>query len=85
VYLAEGFNKEIFDKFFAYKNDIESEVGHDLEWERMDDKVVSRIKWQDDTLNVFEESDHEAINSFLLNAMKLMHPVFEKYVKKIEW
>ena len=36
-------NKEIFDKLYAIKDDIENKIKNKLEWERMDDKQGSRI------------------------------------------
>ena len=36
-------NKTLFDQFLKRRNDIESELGEDLEWQRLDDRKASRI------------------------------------------
>ncbi len=77
-------NKRIFDAFESYKEEIEQEIGLELEWERMEDKVTSRIKRQNNEVSVYNIEDHAKIITFLLNGLTKMQPVFEKYVKKID-
>lgn len=73
-------NKKTFDELIAYKQEIENELGEPLVWERMDDKVTSRIKLQKDGLNLYNEEDHSEMIDFLINSMMKMHVVFKKYV-----
>lgn len=86
VYINRGKkeeNKKIFDAFAAQKTKIEQEIGSKLEWERMDDKVTSRIKLQINNLSVYNEENHTEIITFLIDSLTRMQPVFEKYVRKI--
>ncbi|XLQ20177.1 MAG: DUF4268 domain-containing protein [Candidatus Moraniibacteriota bacterium] len=87
VYINRGKkeeNKKIFDAFESYKEEIEREIGLELEWERMEDKVTSRIKRQNNEVSVYSTEDHAEIITFLLDGLIKMQPVFEKYVKKID-
>lgn len=70
-------NKKIFDKFLSQKEMIEKNFGSKLTWERMDENVTSRIKYQLDGVNVFDEADWDAMNAFLANAAINMHAVFK--------
>lgn len=38
-----GFNKRLFDALHAEKADIEDEIGHELEWQRLDNKRASKV------------------------------------------
>ncbi len=39
-------NKVIFDALYSKKEQIESDFGNALVWERMDNKQISRIKFE---------------------------------------
>lgn len=87
IYINRGSvseNKKIFDYFFAQKEQIEKEFGAPLVWERMDDKVTSRIKWQLDDVSVFEPNDYEKMNKFLIDGMERMRKAFLGPVSKFQ-
>jgi hypothetical protein len=46
LYLSNDANKELFDAMFKYKDDIESKFEGKIEWERLDNKKASRIKFE---------------------------------------
>ena len=76
-------NKKIFDYFFDNKKKIESSLGYELEWERMEDNVTSKIKKQLDQVDVSKKEDWKRMNEFLIeNAIK-MQEVFRKYIPGI--
>jgi hypothetical protein len=77
-------NKETFDTLIKNKDIIESEMGTNLEWERMNNKVTSRIKWENSDLSLYHEDDHESMVEFLIMSMNKMHKVFKKYVDDLE-
>ncbi|PID52121.1 MAG: hypothetical protein CR972_03795 [Candidatus Moraniibacteriota bacterium] len=87
IYITCGdrdINKRIFDTFEKEKEKIEQEVGFNLTWERMDNKVTSRIKRENNTLSVYKKEDYPEAIEFLLESLEKMQPVFAKYVEKLD-
>jgi hypothetical protein len=73
-------NKNIFDHFFKHKEDIEKIFGYPLVWERMEDNVTSRIKYQLDEVDVFNESDWLKMNEFIYDGAENLKRAFQKVV-----
>jgi hypothetical protein len=71
-------NKAIFDSLINKKESIESSFGSPLEWERLDTKKMSRIKYEKPGLNVFDQDDWEEMLSFIETNL----PKFEAALKK---
>jgi hypothetical protein len=65
------------------KDEIESEFGGKLGWERMEDNVTCRIKNQLDEVNVFDEKDWSKMNVFMIDSFEKMHNAFKEPIKKI--
>jgi hypothetical protein len=87
IYINRGSkdeNKRVFDHLYKQKDQIEKEFGGSLIWERMDDKVTSRIKHQLDGVNVNEESDYPQMNTFLVDATERMRKAFTGPISKID-
>ena len=76
-------DKEYFDYLYQYKNEIEAKFGDSLVWERMDDSIACRIKYQLDGVNYFEKGDWQKINNFLIDSSKRMEIAFAEYIKKL--
>ena len=70
-------NKRYFDQLFARKSAIEAAFGHPLVWERLSDKKMSRIKYQNDALSLAREEDWPAMNDFFVAHL----PAFERALK----
>jgi hypothetical protein len=49
-----------------------------LEWERLDDKRMSRIKFEKGGLNIFNKDDWDSMIEFFVKYL----PTFEKALKK---
>lgn len=84
IYINRGSqeeNKKAYDYFFVMKNRIEKDFGGELIWERMDDKVSSRIKYQLDGLNIFDENDWQKMNEFMIDASQRMFKAFKEAIK----
>lgn len=86
IYINKGVsqNKEFFDYFYKQKEQIEKDFGAPLVWERMDNKVTCRIKWQVDGVSVFEESDHVKMIAFLVDGLERMKNTFSGPIKNLK-
>jgi hypothetical protein len=76
-------NKEFFDFLYNLKDSIESEFGAELTWERMDENVTSRIKFQLDGVSYFEEDDWNKMNTFLIDTSVRMENAFKEPIRKL--
>lgn len=86
IYINKGDiqkNKEVFDYLYKSKDQIEKEFGAPLIWERREDGVTSRIKYQLDGVSVFEEKDWAKMNNFMIDATLRMHKAFKEPVRQL--
>jgi hypothetical protein len=84
VYINRGSqeeNKRVFDIFSDHKDEIEAKFGAPLTWERMEDKVTSRIKWQLDGVSVSGEADWSKMNEFMTDGLIRLHEAVKEVVK----
>jgi hypothetical protein len=77
-------NKNIFDLLYKMKNKIEKDFGDKLVWERMEDNITSRIKYQKDGLNISKEDDWQKMNNFMIENSEKMHKIFKEAIGKIK-
>lgn len=86
IYINRGVkeeNKWCFDFFHARKDQIEKEFGSPLTWERMDDKVTSRIKAQLDDVSIKEREDWDQMISYMIDVAERMEKAFRNPVKQL--
>ena len=76
-------NKKIFDFFSLKKSEIEKDFGNQLIWERMDDKVTSRIKFQMDGVDTYDSEYWLKINPFLIDTAIKMVKAFREPIEKL--
>lgn len=76
-------NKELFEFIYNMKDKIEMDFGGNLVWEKMEDKVMSRIKIQLDNVNYFEQNDWQKINEFLIDVSVRMEKALKEPIKKL--
>lgn len=79
-------NKSIFDFLYENKDAIEIKFGEPLTWQRLDDKVTSRIRIDRD-LKYIEQDQRQQVIEFLTTAsgklMEIFTPYSLKYSKKL--
>jgi len=76
-------NKFVFDELLSQKEEIEKELGFNLEWERLDGKRASRIKYQLSGVSVYNKEDWEKMTEFMINSMISFEKVFKNRMAKI--
>lgn len=74
-------NKEIFDKLFAHKKEIESQIPG-IEWQRMDDKVTCRVRL-DKPYSYLREEEKPKIFDFFLSVGQQFMNLFTAYGTKL--
>ena len=73
-------NKELFDKLFDNKNQIEQETGISFEWNRLDNKKASRIMHYIDGLDFNDHSNYDGLINEAIDKVLKMREVFRKYI-----
>ena len=73
-------NKELFDKLYERKNEIEQELGFNLDWRRLDNSKASRIVYHIKGLNFDDHSNYNELMNKTIDLAVLMRNVFKKYI-----
>jgi len=73
-------NKEAYDVLLEDKDQIESEIGCRLIWERMDNKKASRIKLEISNISINNEENWDEMISFLIDNIIKFEKVFSKKI-----
>ena len=81
---TQGKNKKAFDQLFSQKKEIEDLFGKPLVWEKMESAVTSRIKYQLDGVNLYNEGDWTKMIEFLVNSSEKMFYAFKDSIKKLK-
>jgi len=76
-------NKVIFDHLFKKKDLIEDDFGPGLEWERLDDKRASRIKYENTKFNVFEKEHWHDMIEFMVDGMMRLEKALKNPLKSL--
>ena len=73
-------SKDIFDNLFSDKEVIEAELGYKLDWQRLNDRKASRIKYYIDGLNFEDHSNYQELDTKIIDTAINMRKVFKKYI-----
>lgn len=73
-------NKELFDKLYAKKENIEADLGFELDWRRLDNSKASRIVYYIKGLNFDDHSNYNELMNKIIDMIVLMRNVFKKYI-----
>ncbi len=72
--------KELFDSLYQHKDDIESELGFDLDWRRLDGRKASRIIHSIQGLNFNDHSNYSELMNEVIDKVLMMKNAFSKYI-----
>lgn len=87
VYFSKFEQKEnefIFDELKKNKEQIEELFGDELIWERLETKKATRIKYQLDGVNLYNESDWDEMIEFQIESMIKLHKAFDKEIQVVK-
>ncbi|MGI9525801.1 MAG: DUF4268 domain-containing protein [Weeksellaceae bacterium] len=70
-------NKRYFNQLLRKKEIIEEAFGHILEWEELPEHKMSRIKYEMNGVNLFDNNDWDKMNQFIIEYL----PKFENALK----
>lgn len=73
-------NKELFDKLYERKDEIEQELGFNLDWRRLDNSKASRIVYHIKGLNFDDHRNYNELMNKTIDLAVLMRNVFKKYI-----
>lgn len=73
-------NKDLFDKLYAQKDEIEQKLGLNPEWQRLDGKKAARILYRMPGLNFDDHSNYDSLMNEMIDKAVLFSTVFKKYV-----
>ena len=76
----KAYNKKVFDYLYKNKEDIEKKFWDKLFWERLDDKIMSRISYRLEWTNVYDKSQWEKIEDFLIKNMIKLEGALRGYI-----
>ncbi|MBQ7595989.1 MAG: DUF4268 domain-containing protein [Clostridia bacterium] len=73
-------NKKLFDSLLKNKEEIESSLHFKLDWQRLDSKKASRIKYSIKGLNFDDHSNYNKLMNEIIDKVIIMREVFQKYI-----
>lgn len=78
LYISD--NKDLFDKLFSQKDEIEEKLGLKPDWQRLDGKKASRVLYRMPGLNFDDHSNYDSLMNEMIDKAVLFSTVFKKYV-----
>lgn len=73
-------NKDLFDKLYAQKEEIENKLGLEPDWQRLDGKKSSRVLYRISGLDFDNHSNYDSLMNEMIDKAVLFSNVFKKYV-----
>ena len=77
-------NKMYFKKLQKNKEIIENTFGGKLEWEELPENKMSRIKIEEQGVNLFNESDWDKMNTFLVTNLPKFEKAIQPFIKTLK-
>lgn len=73
-------NKDLFDRLYEKKSEIEQQLNLGLEWLRLDNKKGSRIKYSLPGLDFDDHSNYDELMNKTIDIVEKMRDIFKKYL-----
>ena len=73
-------NKELFDILYQNRSEIEKELGFKLDWDRLNNKKASRIKYYINGLNFDDHSNYDILMEQVIDTAVKMRDTFKRYL-----
>lgn len=73
-------NKDLFDSLCNKKDEIESDLGFELVWDKLEGKKASRIKYYIEGLDFDNHSNYLELMNQIIDIAVRMRDVFKKYI-----
>ena len=73
-----------FKKLYKNKEVIEKSFGGALVWEELPENKMCRIKIEEQGLNLFNESDWETMNEFLVTNLPQFESALSPFIKNLK-
>ena len=73
-------NKELFDKLYQKKDEIEADLGLELDWRRLNNSKASRIVTFIKGLNFDDHSNYNELMNKTIDLAVLIRDTFKKYI-----
>jgi len=77
-------NKTYIKKLIKSKEAIEHAFGNQLEWEELPDNKMSRVKFELQDVNLFNDNDWNRMNEFFVNYLPKFEKAFQPFIKSIK-
>ncbi|CAN5496944.1 hypothetical protein BH23BAC1_BH23BAC1_48840 [soil metagenome] len=77
-------NKTYFKKLLRFKDEIEDSFGEPLEWELLPENKMSRVKFEEQGVNYFNENDWEKMNDFFIYNLSKFESAFQHHIQSLK-
>jgi len=77
-------NKGYYRKLFKNKEVIEQSFGNPLVWEELPENKMSRVKFELQDVNIFNQSDWESMNNFFVLYLPKFVNALQPYIKNLK-
>ncbi|MFM8317912.1 MAG: DUF4268 domain-containing protein, partial [Bacteroidota bacterium] len=77
-------NKAYFKKLMKSKETIEQAFGNSLDWEELADNKMSRVKFELQDVNLFNDNHWERMNQFFLDYLPKFENAFRTYIQNLK-
>lgn len=79
----DGIRSIIWEQMTELKKVMQNEMGMEADWNESshnwNGRLISRIKWEDNTLNYYKEEDIPKINAFLKDKLTRFDTFYQEY------